>query len=97
MRENSVKLQLQDGGTSLGTMVFEFNSTGIARLAAHAGAEFVIFDQEHSGWSTDTIRGLIATARAADLIPLVRVPTARYHLMAPVLDVGAMGLMVPMV
>src|SRR5215210_6256579 len=78
-------------------MVFEFNSTGIARIVAEAGAEFVIFDMEHTGWSIETIRTLIATSRAADLVPMVRVPATQSHLLSRPLDVGAMGLMVPMV
>jgi 2-keto-3-deoxy-L-rhamnonate aldolase RhmA len=52
---------------------------------------------EHTGWSEETIKMLIATTRAADIVPLVRVPAAQYHLIARILDVGAMGIMVPMV
>ncbi len=97
MRENRVKRALAAGERALGTMVFEFPTTGIGRIAAEAGAEFVIFDMEHTGWSIETIRGLIATSRAAELVPMVRVPATEYHLIARPLDVGAMGLMVPMV
>lgn len=97
MRTNGVKRALAAGGTALGTMVFEFNSTGIARVAAVAGAEFVIFDMEHTGWSIETIRTLLATARAADIVPMVRVPATQYHLIARPLDAGALGLMIPMV
>lgn len=97
MKENRVKRTLRAGGVSIGTMVFEFNTTGIARLAAEAGAEFVIFDMEHTGWSVETIRMLIATSRAADIVPGVRVPATEYHFLARTLDVGAMGLMIPMV
>lgn len=97
MRKNEVKRILSQGGTSIGTMVFEFNTTGIARIAAGAEAEFLIFDMEHTGWSVETIRSLMATSRAADIIPIVRVPTTEYHFFARSLDVGAMGLMVPMV
>ena len=71
MRENRVKRTLREGGVALGTMVFEFASTGIARIAAAAGAEFVIFDMEHTGWSVETVRMLLATARAAELVPMV--------------------------
>src|SRR5918997_5634152 len=97
MRENRVKRALQAGERSLGTMVFEFSTTGIGRLAAEAGAEFVIFDMEHTGWSIETIRMLMATTRAAETVPLVRVPAIQYHLLSRPLDVGAMGLMMPMV
>lgn len=97
MRDNVVKQRLQRGETSLGTMVFEFATTGIARLAAGGGADFVIYDMEHTGWSGDTTRMLLATSRAADIVPIVRVATNRYELVATQLDLGAMGVMVPMV
>jgi 2-dehydro-3-deoxyglucarate aldolase/4-hydroxy-2-oxoheptanedioate aldolase len=82
---------------ALGSMVFEFSTTGIARIAAEAGADFLVFDMEHTGWSMETIRHLMATSRPADLVPIVRVPATQYHFLARALDVGAMGLMVPMV
>ena len=97
MRENGTKRKLAAGGTSIGTMMFEFSSTGIGRIAAAAGAEFAIFDMEHSGWSIETIRTLIATTCAADIVPMVRVPATQYHLLSRPLDIGAMGLMIPMV
>lgn len=97
MRANHIKHQLQSGGVSIGTFVFEFNTSGIGRLASAAGAEFAVFDMEHSGWSVETIRTLIATTRATEMAPFVRVPATEYHFIARVLDVGAMGIMVPMV
>ena len=97
MKENRVKRALNQGSAAIGTMVFEFDSTGIARLAADAGAEFVIFDMEHTGWSEETIRKLIATTPLSKLIPMVRIPTTQYHFVARLLDIGAMGIMVPMV
>jgi 2-keto-3-deoxy-L-rhamnonate aldolase RhmA len=97
VRTNGPKQAVAGGGVSLGTMVFEFNTPGIGRLAAEAGAEFVIYDMEHTGWSIETVRMLMATTRAANTIPMVRVPATEYHLLSRPLDVGAMGLMVPMV
>lgn len=97
MNRNPVKAALAQGDVAIGTMIFEFNTPGIGRIAANAGAEFVIYDMEHTGWSIETIRQLIATTRSADTVPLVRVPAIEYHLLSRPLDVGAMGLMVPMV
>jgi len=96
MRKNPVRNSLAAGGVSLGTFVFEFNTTGIARIAAEAGAEFVIFDMEHTGWSVETIRMLIATTPETT-VPMVRIPATQYHFIARVLDMGAMGVMAPMV
>lgn len=97
MQPNAVKAKLKASAPTFGTMVFEFASTGIARIAAAAGAEFVIFDMEHTGWGMDTIRTLLAAASGADLVPIVRVPATEYHFLARALDLGARGLMVPMV
>jgi 2-keto-3-deoxy-L-rhamnonate aldolase RhmA len=97
MITNRVKQKLASGGVSIGTMVFEFATTGIARIVAQAGAEFVIFDMEHTGFSIETIRMLLATSRASDIVPMVRVPVTEYHFIARALDQGAMGIMVPMV
>jgi len=97
MRNNTVKAMLAAGQVPLGTFVFEFNTPGIARIIAEAGADFVVFDMEHTGWSVETIRTLLATVRCTTLVPLVRVPTTEYDFIARVLDMGAMGIMVPMV
>jgi 2-keto-3-deoxy-L-rhamnonate aldolase RhmA len=97
MQPNPVKRTLHQGGIALGTMVFEFNTPGIARLIGAAGGEFVVFDMEHTGWSVETIRGLVATAGGTEVVPMVRVPATEYHFLARALDVGARGLMVPMV
>jgi 2-dehydro-3-deoxyglucarate aldolase/4-hydroxy-2-oxoheptanedioate aldolase len=97
MKTNTVKEKLARGDYAYGTMVFEFNSTGIGRIVGEAGAEFVIYDMEHTGWSIETIRMLIATTGASKALPMVRVPATQYHLISRPLDVGAMGIMVPMV
>jgi 2-dehydro-3-deoxyglucarate aldolase/4-hydroxy-2-oxoheptanedioate aldolase len=97
MQHNSVKTKLYEGGSSVGLMMFEFNSPGTARATAAAGAEYALFDMEHTGWSIETIRLLCGTSRGTNMIPMVRVPAADYHFIARVLDVGAMGVMVPMV
>ena len=97
MRDNHVKQTLRAGGVSVGVMCMEFATTGIGRLSAEAGAEFSVFDMEHTGWSLETIKMLVATSRGTDLVPVVRPPVADYHHLAHLMDVGAMGLMIPLV
>ena len=93
---NAVKAKLRAGGVSLGSFCLEFRTPGIGRLAAEAGAEYLIYDMEHTGWSTETI-ALLAASSGPQLVPVVRVPSAEANSIAPVLDVGAAGIMVPMV
>lgn len=97
MRDNPVKHRLAEGGFASGMMVFEFFTAGIAQIAAAAGAEFVLYDMEHSGAGIDAIKLQMATCRGIGVVPMVRVPTTQYHFIARCLDAGAMGIMVPMV
>jgi 2-keto-3-deoxy-L-rhamnonate aldolase RhmA len=97
MRPNPVKRKIASGGVAFGTLVLEFDSTGLARIAAAAGADFVLFDMEHSGWTVETVRRLMTASRAADVVPIVRPPGTQYQMISGPLDMGTMGLMLPMV
>ena len=97
MRTNHVKSDLRAGKHAFGTMVFEFFSPGMPQIIKSAGADFVLFDMEHSGVTIETLKGQIAGCRGLGLVPMVRVPTLQYHFIARCLDMGAMGIMVPMV
>jgi 2-dehydro-3-deoxyglucarate aldolase/4-hydroxy-2-oxoheptanedioate aldolase len=93
----TLRARLADGGTALGTMVFEFHTLGLPRIVANAGADFVMLDLEHTGWGIEGIRPLLAAAAAHDVEPLVRVQGSARQLISPALDVGACGVMVPMI
>ena len=97
MRTNPVKARLAARGRAFGAMIFEFFSPGIAQICRNAGAEFVLFDMEHTGLSFETLKTQFALCRGLDVVPMVRVPRGEYHFIARALDVGAMGVMVPMV
>ena len=97
MKVNKVKRVLEHGGVSMGTMMLEFSTTGIARISAEAGSEFAVFDMEHTGWSMETIRMLMASSAGVDIVPMVRVPGLQYHFISRILDSGAMGVVVPFV
>lgn len=97
MRENNVKRALSQGKVSVGTAFFEFCTPGAPRIGAAAGIDFAFFDTEHTGWSNDVLRVLIQSAHGAGIVPLVRPAAIQYHLLSQPLDLGAMGLIVPMV
>lgn len=97
MRRNPVRAKLRNGDPVYGVFATEFFTPGFCQIAANAGAEFVLFDQEHGGVGIDQIKAQIAFARGTGIAPFVRVPALAYHLIAPVLDAGAMGIMAPMV
>jgi len=94
---NPVRAKLLAGGDAFGVMAFEFFTPGLAPTLAASGAEFVILDMEHSGAGIDTMKAQIAFAHGAGIVPFVRVPACTYHLIATVLDAGALGIMAPLV
>ena len=97
MRDNPVKATLASGGRAFGALVFEFFSPGIPQLCRNAGADFVLYDMEHTGLGFETLKTQFALCRGLPLVPMVRVPRGEYHFIARALDVGALGVMVPMV
>lgn len=95
MKASALKESLLKKSVAIGTWVFEFNTPGIARLLESTGIDFAVYDMEHSGFGIDSIRSLLAQTRPLNLAALVRPPAGEYHLIAPVLDAGADGVVVP--
>jgi 2-dehydro-3-deoxyglucarate aldolase/4-hydroxy-2-oxoheptanedioate aldolase len=86
-----------DGGAAFGTMVFEFFTPGMPAIVAATGADFILYDMEHSGAGLETLKAQVAACRGLAVAPLARVPTTEYDFIARALDVGAHGVMLPMV
>ncbi len=95
--DNPVRQKLLAGGTCFGTMAFDLFSPGLPAILAAGGAEYVVLDTEHSGIGMDMLKQQIGFCRGAGLVPIVRIAALARHLVCPVLDAGAMGIMVPMV
>ena len=97
VRDNPIKTTLAAGGRAFGAMVFEFFTPGMPQICRNAGAEFVMLDMEHTGLGFETLKVQSALCRGLDSVPMARVPRGEYHFIARALDVGALGVMVPMV
>lgn len=97
LKANPVKQALKKGQQVIGTMITEAGSTGFVWLLANMGYDFVFIDMEHSTYGLQPTSDMIKVARLAGLVPLVRVTDLAYNVIAPVLDAGAMGLMLPRV
>ena len=93
----TLKQSLRQDGHAFGAMVMEFFTPGLPGILAAAGAQFGLFDMEHTGASLETMKMLVAGCRGLPVAPLVRVPRGEYHFIARALDIGAHGVMVPMV
>ena len=74
MRSNSVRAKLQRGEAAYSIFAAEFFTPGFCQIAANAGAEFVLFDQEHGAIEIDVLKTQIAFACGAGISPFVHVP-----------------------
>jgi 2-dehydro-3-deoxyglucarate aldolase/4-hydroxy-2-oxoheptanedioate aldolase len=97
LARKSVRQRALAGETVLGAMIFEFFVPGMPQILKNAGAEYAIYDMEHGGLGIETLKVLTAASRGTGVVPMVRVPRGEYHFIARALDVGAQGVMVPMV
>ena len=80
-----------------GAMIFEFFSPGIPIILKNSGCDFIIFDMEHGGLSFEQFKTLSAISNANKILPLIRIPELSYNYIARALDLGAAGIMIPMV
>jgi len=80
-----------------GAMIFEFFSPGIPIILKNAGCEFIIFDMEHGGLSLEQFKILATISNSNDISPLIRIPEVSYNYVSRALDLGAAGIMAPMI
>ena len=94
---SALKQRILSGQVVTGAMVFEFFSPGLSSILHQAGAKYVIYDMEHTGLSLESLKWLFASCRGLPIEPMVRVPVGEYTWLARALDLGARGVMIPMV
>ena len=92
--ENKIRRALARGEPVTGIILFT-GSPMVIETAAAAGIDFVIIDMEHSALDLERCAHLIRAADAAAITPLVRVPEVDAALVKQLLNLGAMGIVVP--
>ena len=97
MAEIGLKAMAGNRAPKLGHFVVEFATPGIGHILKSAGCDFALFDLEHSGFGFETVKSAVRYFEAAELPVIVRVPSKEYHHIARAMDMGAEGLMLPMV
>ncbi len=84
-------------GVKVGTFVCEFNTPGIGYILKNAGCDFVFLDMEHSGFDISDLKSILRYFEAAELPAFVRPPGKDNYAISRVLDMGAEGIILPMV
>ena len=97
MSERSLKAMAGSRSPKFGHFIVEFATPGIGHILKSAGCDFVLFDLEHSGFHFETVKSVMRYFEAAQLPAIVRVPSKEYQHIARAMDMGAEGLMLPMV
>jgi len=97
MTATGLKAMSKTKSPKFGHFIVEFATPGIGHIMKSAGCDFTLFDLEHSGFGFETVKSALRYFEAADLPAIVRVPSREYHHIARAMDMGAEGLMLPMV
>jgi 4-hydroxy-2-oxoheptanedioate aldolase len=92
----SLRTTLAEGGTVTGLWA-SIPSALTAEAAALAGADYVVADQQHGALSPEVLTAMLVGIEAGGAAPLVRVARNEPFTIGNALDLGAAGVIVPMV
>lgn len=91
-----MKQRLRDGQVLSGYVNVIPSPVSVQAMAA-AGADWIIFDQEHGAVGPESLHAMIAATAGTSCAPLVRVPRCDEAWVKPALDLGAEGICFPRV
>ncbi len=92
----SLKNKLENNQLTIGSWITIGNSS-VIEIMATAGFEWLCIDMEHTSIDLETAKMLITTIHANDMKALVRVSKNEEVAIKKVMDMGADGVIVPMV
>jgi 2-keto-3-deoxy-L-rhamnonate aldolase RhmA len=92
----SLRAKLANNDTALGLWVTS-EAPAVTEVAVLLGLEWICVDMEHGYLNFRDIQGHLTAARGTDLTVLVRPPSQQLEPIKRALDVGAHGLIVPLV
>lgn len=93
----NLKAQIKAGQKPIGTFVWDYNSPIVCKSLIQAGFDFLLLDQEHGCFGYETVQLMIELAHSAGGEALVRVPMIVREGIQRYCDMGADGIVVPMV
>jgi 2-keto-3-deoxy-L-rhamnonate aldolase RhmA len=93
---NKLKALLAAGQPALGTWVTLTDPYSV-ELLADAGYDWLLIDTEHIPIGRDALRGILVAMKGSASVPVVRLASNRLDHFQTALDLGAQGVVVPMV
>ena len=91
------KENLLDNSKVLITEVCVIPSTVVTQAVATAGADAIVIDQEHGAIDTNDLHAMIASIAGTSCAPLVRLADRKPDYVKRALDMGAEGIMFPLI
>lgn len=95
--KKNLALAKQRAGQVTAGPVLVVGSPDVAEHAAHLGFDWVFLDWQHGEWTESTLNNALGRFLAVDCAPLVRVKGLETGTINRVLDMGAIGVIVPMI
>ena len=92
--KNRLKELLLTGKPAIGTLV-QIPSAPAVEILAQAGFDWLLIDAEHGPIDIETLHGMIRATSGTNTTPTVRVARNLDWLAKRVLDIGALGVMMP--
>ncbi len=92
---NTVKAKLMAGEKVIGGTLTTTDPI-IARTMASAGFDYLWIEMQHSPYSFETVANLVWYCQGQPAIPIIRVPEAQEGAIQKALDLGALGIVLPM-
>ena len=96
MRKNLVKEKLKAGETVLGVFC-NVNSPPIVEVLGLLGFDFVIIDSEHGPMDLESCEHMVRAAENTGITPIIRVALNLQQLILRNLDMGALGVQMPLI
>lgn len=93
---NPLRRKLAAGGPTFGLWV-TLEAATVTEIAVEAGVDWILVDMEHGSLSYRDVLHHIRAAKGSDLSVIVRVPTTAVDTVKRALDLGAHGVLLPLI
>ena len=94
--ENPVRKTLLSGGVAVGCSL-GLGSPNLCELASHIGFEWIIVETEHNALDISKTEHMLMAMSGGESVPMVRLPSGGQEHIQRALDIGAMGMLLPMI
>ena len=91
-----LKRRLRAGEVTIGAWL-SFAESAVAEIMAGAGYDWILIDTEHAPFSPEGLQTVLTAFNGRASVPIVRVPWNNPAVIKQALDLGAGGVLVPMV